>query len=518
MAKRYNRRRKKKNNSNNIFMIFLTLIIVVLLLFIFVSKLQSLDKNKIKDNWHIKDYTTDINSDNSTIDYSVEIPDNNNKIDNDWKINDELSIKWDIINFPYDTKLKANYKIVYNNEDIILRSATLDLNNFRNKTILLTWNIIEFIGSDSTPVLLVKKISKINDEKVDNNNDDDNWNKDKPEQTKNIYSGQGININVSNWENLRINSDKGNIKIMSGSSLTWKAIVTITPFKCSPEDYSKDCASLKKYFKDFNFKYTTNDNNIKFWHMSEEQQRMAFGWLFGYKFKPSDNDKFIAITNSFSFEDNTSLINDIILSTCNDISSQIKLTNIISVSTDEGNNKIVKGKDNKANDIICKLSLDYENGVLIGKLVDIHYEIANESDTVSIKENNNTEIDNESGTSTESTNKPKDGEKYLKYKSNGYGFEVWMPMSSKYEAPSVTKQPFNVAGLDCKQVVKIARWKDWDLANPDVKVYYCETNVWIDTIKKVIGNSYRIEKKEDNIFIIEYAEGYKEIADNLVLF
>gem|GEM_PF-3506882 len=33
-----------------------------------------------------------------------------------------------------------------------------------------------------------------------------------------------------------------------------------------------------------------------------------------------------------------------------------------------------------------------------------------------------------------------------------------MPASSKYDAPSITKQPFMVAGLDCKQVVKIARW------------------------------------------------------------
>gem|GEM_PF-3145020 len=59
------------------------------------------------------------------------------------------------------------------------------------------------------------------------------------------------------------------------------------------------------------------------------------------------------------------MMNNMILATCNDISSQIKLTEIISTSSDAGNNQIIKGKDSKANDIICKLSVNYENGILV---------------------------------------------------------------------------------------------------------------------------------------------------------
>ena len=515
MTRKYTRR-KKQSKGGNIAIIFVSLIIVSILLFIFVNKLQNLDNpdQNNKENQAQK-YDDSDYSDNN-IDYSIEILDNKEDFDNDWKINDELSIKWTIINFPYDTKLKANYKIIYNNEEIILKSSSIDLDDFKDKTVSLNWHIIEFINNKA--ILMIKWIEETSDEVVvDENIDEENideWN-----IKKTIYSGQWININVSNWANLEIDSSNGNIKIMSGSVLTGNTIVNITPFKCSPEDYAKDCNSLKKYFKDFKFKYTTNNNNIKLWHMSEEKQRMAFSGVFWYKFKPTNNEEFLKITNSFSFEDTSAMMNNMILSTCNDISSQIKLIEIISSNTDAGNNLIVKGKDNKANDIVCKLSVNYENGILVWKLIEITYEIGGEGTVVS---NENKEsvaiIEKETTSNNEETETWLNKSDYLTYKSNGFGFEVWMPKNSKFEAPAVIEQPFAVAGLDCKQVVKIARWRDGDLNNPDVKVYYCETNVWINTITEVIWDSYKIVEKKDNIFIIEYADGFKATADGLVLY
>lgn len=531
MARKYTRR-KKQSNGGNIATIILSMIIVALLLFIFISKLQTLDKSY--EDWDKKNPV--VNNDNTTANwnndynYYDEITNEEKEIDNNWKYNDELSIKGTIISFPYDTNIKARHKILYNNTEIFLKSSMLDIDNFKDKLVVLTWTIFDFVWPDDNPVLLVKKIEEFKKVGVKDNEDEDNKGDDEKNEgnkKKNIYSGQWININVSNWENLEIDSSNGNIKIMSGSILTGNTLVTITPFKCSPEDYAKDCASLKKYFTDFKFKYTTNDNNITLWHMSEEQQRMAFGWVFWYKFKPTDNDSFMKLTNSFSFEDTSAMMNSMILATCNDISSQIKLTEIISTSTDAGNNQIVKGKDSKANDIICKLSVNYENGILVWKLIEIAYEISENGTVVSIKkplEEKITEekpiinVDNSKENNEKQVETWLNKADYLTYKSNGFGFEVWMPKNSKFEAPAVTKQPFTVAGLDCKQVVKIARYKGWDLANPDVKVYYCETSVGINAIKEVIWNSYRIVEKDDNIFIVKYADGYKEVADNLVLF
>jgi hypothetical protein len=97
-----------------------------------------------------------------------------------------------------------------------------------------------------------------------------------------------------------------------------------------------------------------------------------------------------------------------------------------------------------------------------------------------------------------------------------------MPKWIKYQSDLVNED-FWISGLKCLQEVKIAHRKKWNLADPDVKVYYCKSQIskyLIEDGLSVNYKNFKVLEQWNKGFVIIYKNNdiAKKILNYLKVF
>ena len=472
-------RRKKKNVSKVIAYAFSVIFILILIVF---------GVNYVKN---LKSALTSIWS------WAVQTGSNQSEV----KVyaNSTISGEGIIKEIPYNMQVSTSYELLYSGNKFFAKSDNYLLGNYVDKTINFSGVVVGF-SPDNIPVINITYI-KWNPETTGES--------EEPILTWKILNKDGLIVNLENIaDNLKVKDLSGSILIykeltggnLSGSNLTGNLIkeipyLKVVPFKCDVSNPLTDCVSLENKFKQFHFDTVTNDNWLTFYKLPETNQYEAFGAEYGYYFYPLSGD-FYSLINAFSVVNTKQNKLDAIKNACKN--SEIQLTTILDIKS-SGDNYQVVWMDQNANKVLCKLTLTENNGTYVASLQSLDYLRDEKVSTTGLNEND-----------------------YLVYKSRAYGFSVYMPKWVKYESDLVNKD-FGISGLKCLQVVNIAHRKKGDLANPDVKVYYCKSQVSKYLVEDGLAVNYKnfkVVDENNKMFVIIYQDNdiAKKILNYLKVF
>ena len=389
----------------------------------------------------------------------------------------------EIKQIPYNMQVATSYELIYSWKKFFAKSDNYLLWNYISKKIQFSGTIVGF-SPDNVPVL---NISYINKSKIE---------KDSLEEEKKnkYYNKDGLIINLENipWD-FQVCVSSGAVYVCKINSLTWNSLswnnltgsqltgvnkipyVKITFFKCKGS-----CESVEKQFEKLWFNKFVNDNWVTFYKLPETDDYEVLNDEYGYYFKPLKQNIYFLI-NAFSLVDTKKLKLNIIKNTCKN--DQIQLENVLDVLSTWNTYKVV-GVDTNANKILCVLNISKSNNGYIWKLIKLDF----------LRDN---VVDHQDKTNEDD---------YLIYKSRWYWYKVYMPKFVKYESDLINEN-FWISWLNCKQVVKIADWKTWKLSDPDVKVYYCKSQISKELVENGLAvnyQNYKVIEKGDKMFIIFY--------------
>lgn len=466
------RRRKKKNS--NVFAYAFSLIFIVVVIVFWLNYVENLKPSDFYKKWNqssVKTWTT-------------------------VKVYANSTISWNglIKQIPYNMQVSTSYEMIYSWKTFFAKSDNYLLWNY-------AWQNIDFSGvvvgfsPDNIPVLNINYIKSNKEIKPTESKTNKYLNKD------------GLIVNLENIaDNLQVSSTWNEIqiyKLLTWNNLSWDLMsgtkdiyVTIKVFKCNPDSTIADCSSLRKQYKLLKFNTLTNDNWVVFYKLPETNQYEVFWDEYGYYFKPEKSNLYYLI-NAFSLIDTQKIKEDLIKNTCNN--QNISMQNILDINS-TGDVYTVIWVDTNSNKIICKLKIT-NNWTYVWKLLNLDYlrgDAMNNS-AWSLSWND-----------------------YLVYSSRAYWYKVYMPKNVKYESDLVNED-FWISGLSCKQVVNIAPRKWWNLPDPDVKVYYCESQISKYLIEDGLSTSYKNFKVINNwnkFFVIIYKDNSsaKEILNYIKLY
>ena len=173
---------------------------------------------------------------------------------------------------------------------------------------------------------------------------------------------------------------------------------------------------------------------------------------------------------------------NVIKHTCKN--DQIQLENILDIKSSWDVYNVV-WVDTNANKVLCVLKISKSDNWYIWQLKKLDF-LRDQQDTQDLKNLNEDD--------------------YLAYTSRWFWYKVYMPKSVKYESDLINED-FWISWLKCKQVVKIADRKTWKLSNPDVKVYYCKSELSPQLVEDGLGVNYqnfKVISKSNKMFIIFY--------------
>ena len=412
------------------------------------------------------------------------------------------TISWQglIKEIAYNIKVSTSYKLLYSGNEFFAKSDNYLLGNYVDKTINFSGVVVGF-SPDNIPVINITYIKW---------NQEDTGEIEESILTWKVLNKDGLVVNLENiaddlkvrdwsWSSILIYKELTG-ENLSGSSLTWDvkkeiSYLKIVSFKCDASNSLTDCISLENKFKQFHFDTVTNDNWLTFYKLPETNQYEAFGAEYGYYFYPLTGD-FYSLINAFSVVNTKQNKLDAIKNACKNW--EIQLTTILDIKF-SGDNYQVVWMDQNANKVLCKLTLTENNGTYVASLQSLDYLRDKKFSTTGLNEND-----------------------YLIYKSRAYGFSVYMPKWIKYRSDLINKD-FGISGLKCLQVVNIAHRKKWDLASPDVKVYYCKTQVSKYLVEDGLAVNYKkfkIIDGKNKMFVIIYKDNdtAKKILNYLKVF
>lgn len=469
---------RKKNNNTTTY-IASTLAVLVVFIFFFTSVL----KIKISDNFNPN--TPTITWDNQE-----------NQNDKQYYTNTMIEDKWNIIKIDYNIQWWYSHKIKTQEDTFYAKSDKYSLDNFLNENIYFSWEVIWF-SNDDIPVLNIISI-RSQEQKQDENKQEEEKNADKYVSTKwMIIDLENTDFSVKEFE--------GNIYIyqsMSWENMSWENIdldnvetfVKIFPYKCLEWSNLYDCKAFKNQAQTYKFHTTTNDNGVTFYKIPETNQYVVINENYGYNIYPIDND-LLQFINYIDIENLQSKKEQVIKNTCKN--DKIQLTQILTIQTSWDDHKII-WFDKNSNKVSCELTITWESQ-MIWQLKSISYLQKNET-TSDIKIWDLNE------------------ENYLIYNSRAYAYKLYMPNYVKYNS-EIINEDFGVSWLNCKQVVNIADWKTWDLENPNIKAFYCDTDLskeqleWFLSDYIIKQNNWKtliIDSKKDSISL--------KISSNLYIY
>jgi len=473
------RRRKKQNNTTTYVATIFSIWVVILLFFTWVLKININSVNNSKISTKLNTTT--------------------------WKIQDQkkqyytnsvVSQTWTIIKINYNIQWWYSYKIKSLKETFYIKSDKYNLNNFSDKNVSFSWEVIWF-SSDNIPVLNITNIKDI--ALTDENN-----NTEKVKKDENKYlSTKWIFVDLE-WTDFKAKQLGKNIYIytnLSWSVLTWntntwdniKYFVKISPYKCVKWSNLYDCEAFKKQAKIYKFNTTTNNNWVIFYKMPEINQYTVINENYGYNISPLTWD-FFKFMNYISIENLQSEKKQLIINTCKN--DKIELTQILTMQNSWDKYDVI-WFDKNSNKVLCKLTITWDSQ-MIWQLQSISYSKQVSSPEVKIWNLNEKD--------------------YLVYNSRGYSYKLYMPKSVKYSSDIINKD-FWISWLDCKQVIKIADWKIWNLKNPNVKAYYCKTKLSKEQIQWFLKN-YMVVQNNWKTLILDVKSDKKslDIASNIHIY
>ena len=495
-------RRKKKNSS--LWLYVISIIIILWIIWLYFSGILTIKITPIKNNsstWNIMNTKSWENNSNKFYTNSI--------------------ISWNLTiqKIPYDINVGTNYKTIFQNKEMYIKSDKYNLDSYEN--INFKWEIIWFTA-DSIPVLNITYISEnkennqIGNTTWDNQTEieenkyySDNWIIIDLQKTKFKVKNLSWNItiyktatwNLLNWETLSWNINTWDINtwnINTWDINTWdNTIITniawISYFKCQKWNSLYDCWKLKKQYKLYKFTTIVNNNWVVFFKLPETNQYSILWENYWYNLTPLSWDIYKYI-NNISLINTKDLKIKLIKNTCKN--QNYSLTTILNISN-SWDNYIIDGFDNKSNKLICKLNITWTNN-LIWKLQSLNL------------------------TQKEIKSQKIDESKYLAYKSRAFSYTLYMPKSIRYEA-KFSKEDFWISWLNCKQVINIADWKTWKLKSPNVQVYYCKTDLSKDNLNDFLKRkqfSYIIKQVNGKTFIITYKPWiiWEKIVSNIKIF
>ena len=477
------KRRKKKNNATTYVVSIFAIWIVAILFFTGVLKININNANNANNanptTWNTK---------------------TQNK---QYYANTIVFQTWTIIQIDYNIQWWYSHKIETKKDTFYAKSDKYNLNNFLNKDIIFSWEVIWF-SPDDIPVLSITSIKTIT---LTNKNNDDTEKEKKYLSTKwiiidlewtdfqvkqvgeNIYIYKNLSWSVATWEDFTWNN-------LSWNSFTWenmKSFVKISPYKCIEWSNLYDCNAFKQQAKIYKFNTTTNNNWVIFYKMPEINQYVVINENYGYNISPLTWD-FFQFINYINIENLQSKKKQLIKNTCKN--DKIELTQIFTMQNSWDKYDII-WFDTNSNKVLCKLTITWDVQ-MIWQLQSISY--AKQILSPEVKIWNLDEKD------------------YLVYESRGYAYKLYMPKSVKYSS-EIINEDFWVSWLNCKQLVKIADWKTWNLDNPNVKVYYCKTNLSKEQIQWFLKN-YMVIQNNWKTLILDVKQDKKslEIASNIHIY
>ncbi len=392
---------------------------------------------------------------------------------------------------PYNIKIATSYQLIFSWKKFFAKSDNYLLGDYENKPILFSWVVIGF-SPENIPVVNITFVKSLEE------------NKDNDLSKNTVIRYKNLIVDLSNFDNFRVNTWDDLIisKVyssncswdveISGSCLTWEKQVPylkISYFKCDSSNPITDCLSLKHQFEELKFDKITNSNWVVFYKLPETNNYEVLGDEYGYYFYPLSGN-FYSLINAFSLVDTKQNKLEAIKNTCKN--DNIKLESIVKKSF-TGDLYSVIWFDQNSNKVICKLTLKKAGSTYVGTLQSLDY-LRDDS-------------------SSEDTLNPDD---YLIYKSRAYGFSVYMPKWIKYKSDLVNED-FWISWLKCLQVVNIAHRKKWNLLDPDVKVYYCKSQIskyLIEDALSVKEKKYKVISKDSKVFIIMYKDN--PIANKII--
>ena len=477
--------RRKRKNISKVFAYAFSLIFVFIIIVFGISYVKEINSQKIKWIWFI-----------NVVSWTKE------KVSSQKKIyaNSIISGQWLIKEIPYNMQVSTSYELLFSWKKFFAKSDNYLLWNYVKQTITFSGVVVGF-SPDNIPVIDVTFIKW---------NQQFTWD----ELRLDVLTGKVLNkdwliINLENIaDNLKVKDLSGTILIyqtltwnnLSWNNLTWNqqeeiVYLKIVPFKCNNLNSLTDCRKLQIKFRQLNFNTITNDNGLTFYKLPETNQYEAFSSEYWYYVYPLTGN-FYSLINAFSVIDTKQNKLDAIKNACK--ISDIQLTTILDINF-SGNNYQVIWMDQNSNKVLCKLTLTMDNNTYVASLQSLDYLRDENISTKGLNENN-----------------------YLIYKSRAYGFSVYMPKWIKYKSDLVNKN-FWISGLRCLQLVNIAHRKKWKLTDPDVKVYYCKSQVskyLIENWLSVNYKNFKVINKNNKVFVIIYKDDEisKKILNYLKLF
>ncbi len=457
------RKRKKNSNTTTYIASILAILIVSILFFTGVLKVE------LGDNTNLNKPTITWDNQNNKQYYTNTIIEDN----------------WNIIKIDYNIQWGYSHKIETQEDTFYAKSDKYSLNNFLNEDIDFSWEVIWF-SNDDIPVLNITSI-----------NAQENVQTDEEEQTieeQNKYvSTKWIIIDLKNTD-FSVKELEGDIYIyqsITWETFTWEDLnissinesMKISPYDCIDWSNLYDCDAFKDQAQTYKFNTTTNNNGVVFYKLPEINQYVVINQKYGYNVYPLDGS-FLDIINYIDIENLQSKKEQVIKNTCR--SSDIELTEILTKQESWNNYEII-WFDKNANKVSCKLTITWDSQ-MVWQLISISY-LQEEEATSNVKIWNLNEED------------------YLVYESSGYSYKLYMPNYVKYNS-NIVNEDFWVSWLDCKQSVNIADWKSWNLNDPNVKAFYCTTNLskeqlqWFLTNYTIVQNNWKtliIDSKQDSI-------------------
>ncbi len=486
MSPRKYRRRKK--NVSRIFIFSFVIIFLTIIIVLWIWWVSFLEKNIfIKHNFFT--WTTNIIADNKKTE----------KIKNIYT-NSKINWRWIIKEIPYDMKVSTSYQVVYSWKTFFAKSDNYLLWNY-------VWWKINFSGvvvgfsPDNMPVLNIIHIAS---------NDNSKKEEIKEEKQKNKFINyNNLIINLESMsDDLKVKNESWYIFIYKSitwfnNNLSWNLdlsweksnikeinYIKISSFKCDSSNYMTDCDKLKQNFNNLHLRTIVNNNWLTFYKLPETNQYEAFQDEYWYYFYPLTGN-FYSLINVFSVVNTKELKTQTIKNTCRN--SNIQMITILDtkISNDEYS---VIWLDQNSNKIKCKLSLSYNNWLRTANLKSIWYVKNNLTENYTWLNEND----------------------YLIYKSRAYWFKIYMPKWIQYNS-NLTNEDFGISGLKCLQIVNIAHRKKWNLSNPNLKLYYCKSEISKYLIENWLSTNYKNFKVitwKNKVFIVIYQDN--DIANKIL--
>lgn len=482
--------RKKKNNITTYIATIFAIWFVAILFFTGILKISTNHNNIV----------TNTNNTGSTIVNASKTWENQPK-NEQYYTNSIVSTTWNMINIDYNIQWGYSHKIETNSSTFYVKSDKYNLSSFTDKDIEFSWEVIWF-SNDDIPVLNITSIKTIKNSHND---------KEKLKKEKNKYLATKWLIIDLDWTDFKVIQKDQYIYINKAYSIyswsvmtnTWdstaswdnssKSFVKIVPYKCVKWSNLYDCDAFKEQAKIYKFNTTTNNNWVIFYKIPEVSQYVVINKNYGYNIYPLTWD-FFQFINYINIEDLQLKREQLIKNTCKN--DKVELTKILTVEKTWNNYDII-WFDKNANKILCKLTITWE-GQMVWKLKSIFFDKQTTSPKVKIGDLNEKD--------------------YLVYSSKWFWYKLYMPKSTKYSSVLVNKD-FWVSWLKCQQVTKIADWKTWNLKDPNVKAYYCKTNLSKEEIKWFLEN-YIIKQNNWKTLILDIKSDSlsKKIASNIYIY